>query len=120
GDRVAGCSEGATELRLRCVIVLEGLGQAPRALELLDPVVDEAREADRLDLTCEALITLGLIDQRQGRPQEAQKRMEEALKLAVQAGQRRLQIKAGSALASVKGDIGEAEEAVQDLRAAAS
>ena len=119
-DIVEEGSEAAIELRLRRAIVLQVLGQAPRALELLDPVVDEVRAADRLDLTCEALITLGLIDQRQGRPQEAQKRMEEALQLAVRAGQRRLQIKAGSALASVKGDIGEAEEAVQDLRAAIS
>src|SRR6059058_4709089 len=119
-DIVEEGSEAAIELRLRRAIVLQVLGQAPRALELLDPVVDEARAADRLDLTCEALITLGLIDQRQGRPQEAQKRMEEALKLAVQAGHRRLQIKAGSALASVKGDLGRVDEALEDLSHAIS
>jgi tetratricopeptide (TPR) repeat protein len=46
--------------------------------------------------------------------------MEEALQLAVQAGHRKLQIKAGSALASIKGDIGLLDEALEDLGRAIS
>jgi class 3 adenylate cyclase/tetratricopeptide (TPR) repeat protein len=119
-DIVADGSEAALELRLRRAVVLQILGQAQKALELLESIADEARATGRLDLTCEALMTLALIDHRQGRPAEAQSRMEEALKLAVQAGHRRLQIKAGSALASVKGDIGRVDEALEDLSRAIS
>jgi predicted ATPase/class 3 adenylate cyclase len=119
-DIVVEGTEAAIEMRLRRAVVLQVLGQAQKALELLEPVAEEARAAGRLDLTCEALITLGLLDQRQGRPHEAQARMQEAQGVAVQAGHRRLQVKAGSALASVKGDVGEAEEAVEELSAAIS
>jgi predicted ATPase/class 3 adenylate cyclase len=108
-------SEAAIELRLRRATVLIVLGKAKEALELLEPIADEAQAAGRMDLSCEALLTLALVDHRQGRPKEAQERMEEALKLAVQAGHRRLQIKAASALASVKGDIGAVDEALEDL-----
>ena len=92
-DIVDGASERAIELRLRRAVVLQVLGQAQSALELLEPVAADARAAGRLDLTCEALITLGLIDQRQGRPQEARERMEEALALAIQARNRKLQVR---------------------------
>src|SRR5205085_2819752 len=50
-------SEAAIELRLRRAVVLQLLGQAQKALELLEPVVEEARGAGRLALTCEALIS---------------------------------------------------------------
>jgi predicted ATPase len=114
-DIVDEGSEAAIELRLRRAVVLQVLGQAEKALELLEPVAADARDAGRLDLTCEALVTLGLIDQRQGRPKEARGRMEEALALAIQAANRRLQVRSAFSLASIKGDLGEADEAVSDL-----
>ena len=114
-DLVDAASEAALELRLRRAVVLQILGQAQKALELLETTADEARAAGRLDLTCEALMTLGLIDHRQGRPARALERMEEALQLAVEARQPKLQIRAGSALASVKGDLGRVAEALEDL-----
>jgi class 3 adenylate cyclase/tetratricopeptide (TPR) repeat protein len=113
-------SEAAIELRLRRAVVLQVQGQAQKALELLEPVATDARAAGRLDLTCEALMTLALIGHRQGMYGAAQARMEEALQLAVQVGNRKLQIKAGSALASVKGDLGHVDEALDDLRRAIS
>jgi tetratricopeptide (TPR) repeat protein len=119
-DIVDEASAAAIELRLRRAVVLQVVGQAQKALELLEPIPDDARAAGRLDLTCEALMTLALIDHRQGRAHEAQSRMEEALNLAIQAGQRRLQIKAGSALASIKGDLGRVAEALEDLAHAIS
>jgi tetratricopeptide (TPR) repeat protein len=114
-DIVQEGSEAEIELRLRRAVVLQVLGQAQKALELLEPLVDEARAAGRLDLTCEALITLGIIDQRQGHPQQAQQHIEEALQLAFRAGERNLQVRAGYVLASVKGDIGRVDEALEDL-----
>jgi class 3 adenylate cyclase/tetratricopeptide (TPR) repeat protein len=114
-DLVDGESEAALELRLRRAVVLQVLGQAQKALELLETTAGEARTAGRLDLTCEALMTLGLIDHRQGRPVQALERMQEALQLAVEARQPKLQIRAGSALASVKGDLGRVAEALEDL-----
>jgi class 3 adenylate cyclase/tetratricopeptide (TPR) repeat protein len=119
-DIVQPGSEAELELRLRRAVVLQIMGQTQKALELLEPIADEAQAASRLDLSCEALVTLGLVDHRQGRPAEAQKRMEEALRLAAQVGNRELQIRAASSLASVKGDIGAATEAMADLRQAIS
>ncbi|MFY9580111.1 MAG: AAA family ATPase, partial [Gaiellaceae bacterium] len=119
-DIVVEGSEAALELRLRRAVALQILGQAQKALELLEPIADDARAAGRLDVTCEALITLGLIDQRQGRPQQAQARMEEAMRLAVQAGHRKLQVRAAFSLASVKGDLGAPHEALEDIGRAIS
>jgi tetratricopeptide (TPR) repeat protein len=95
--------------------VLQILGQAQKALELLEPIPDEARAAGRHDVTSEALATLAQIDLRQGRPQQAQDRMQEALRLARQVGHRPLEIRTAYSLASMKGDLGGADEAVQDL-----
>jgi tetratricopeptide (TPR) repeat protein len=119
-DLVGEEAISAIDLRLRRAVVLQVLGQAQKALELLQPIAADARAAGRLDLACEALLSLALVDHRQGRPKEAQEGMEEALKLATQVGHRRLQIKAGSALASVKGDVGAVEEALEDLGRAIS
>ena len=113
-------SEAALELRLRRATVLIVLGKAQDALELLEPIADQAQAAGRLDLRCEALLTLALVDHRQGRATEAQKRLDEAHKLAVQVGDRRRQIRAAFSLASVKGDTGGADEALEELGRAVS
>jgi tetratricopeptide (TPR) repeat protein len=119
-DVVEEGTAAAIELRVRHAMVLQVLGQTQKALELLEPISEEARGAGRLDLTCEVLITLALIDHRQGRFSEARERMEEALRLAVETGDRTREIRAISALASVKGAIGAADEALEDLAKAIS
>ena len=50
----------------------------------------------------------------------ALQRFDEALKLAIQVGNRRLQVRAAYALASAKGDHGAADEALEELRRAIS
>jgi tetratricopeptide (TPR) repeat protein len=119
-DLVGEEAEEAIELRLRRANTLIVLGQAAKALEVLVPIADEARAAGRLDLTCEALLYLATIDDRQGRIGDAVERLDEALQLAVRAGDRRLQIRAAFALASAKDYLGAAEEALEELGRAIS
>lgn len=119
-DLVDEHSQAATELRLRRANVMLVLGQAQNALELLGSIVEEARAANRLDLAGEAIGFLANIDHRQGRGALAMERFEESLKLAVQVGNRKLQVRAAYALASAKGDVGAADEALDDLRSAIS
>jgi tetratricopeptide (TPR) repeat protein len=110
----------AIALRLRRANTLIVLGQAQKGLDLLRPIVEEARSAGRLDLTCEALMYLAQVDHRQGRVTEAVERLDEALKLAIQVADRRLQIRSAFALASARGDIGEVDLALEELRGAIS
>lgn len=119
-ELVSEQSEAGLGLRLRLAAIRNVLWNAQEALELLELIADEARAAGRLDLTCDALIVRALIDHRQGRATAARDGMEEALKLAVECGDRRLQVKASSALASVKGDMGQVDEALEDLAHAIS
>jgi predicted ATPase/class 3 adenylate cyclase len=119
-DLVGDKAEKAIELRLRRANTLIVLGQAQKALDALAPIADEARAAGRLDLTCEALLYLATIDDRQGRIGNAVERLEDALQLAVQAGDRRLQIRAAFALASAKDYAGAADEAIEELGRAIS
>jgi len=107
--------EAAIELRVRRARLLHALGKVQAALELLGPLVDEARAMDRLDLACEALGYRGVVEHRQGRLADAVARLDEALSLAGHARNRRLQIRAMFARASVKGDIGTTVEALADL-----
>src|SRR5262249_5360 len=97
-DVVDEGSEAAIELRLRRAVVLQILGGTQDALEPLEPIVEQACVVGRLDVTSEALITLGLVDHRQGRPQKARERMEEALRHAMQDGHRKLQVRAAFSL----------------------
>jgi class 3 adenylate cyclase/tetratricopeptide (TPR) repeat protein len=113
-------AEQAIVLRLRRANTLIVLGQAQKGLDLLRPIVEQARAAGRLDLTCEALMYLAQIDHRQGRGTEAVERLDEALRLAIQAADRRLQIRSAFALASARGDVGELDLALEELRGAIS
>jgi tetratricopeptide (TPR) repeat protein len=119
-DLVDEQSGAAAELRLRRANVMLVLGQPQNALDLLGSIVEQARAENRLDLACEAIGFLAAIDHRQGRGALAMERFEESLKLAVQVGNRKLQVRAAYALASAKGDHGAADEALEDLRSAIS
>jgi predicted ATPase len=107
--------EDAVDLGVRRAGVLIGLGRVREGLELLKPIEVEARAVGRLDLACHALGELGQIDYRQGRLGDAVDRFNEALSLAIQTGDRRLQIRAAFSLASAKGDIGASHEALEEL-----
>jgi tetratricopeptide (TPR) repeat protein len=107
--------EATFELRVRQAKTLQVLGRVQEALELLLPLAEEPGLADRPELRCEVLLTLGLVDQRQGRASEAAERMAEASALAEQQPDRALQIRAAFVLASLQGDIGAADEAIEGL-----
>ena len=87
-------AQPALELHLRRGTTLYHLGKVREAQELLVPLADHARIAGRLDLRCAALGHLAQIDHRQGRVEVALERLDEALRLAVQAGDRQLQVRA--------------------------
>ena len=116
-----GFRERSLELRLARARTRTYLGELQQASKELAELADEALSLDRPDLRCTALLTLGNIDHRQSRPSEARRRLTEAQALAVQSGDRSLQVQATFGLAAVRADHeGEAEEAVEDLRRAVS
>ena len=108
-------AQPALELHLRRGTTLYHLGKVREAQELLVPLADHARIAGRLDLRCAALGHLAQIDHRQGRVEVALERLDEALRLAVQAGDRQLQVRVAFSLASVKGDTGAIARALEEL-----
>jgi class 3 adenylate cyclase/tetratricopeptide (TPR) repeat protein len=109
----------AVELKLRRAIVTAQMGDLRDAVEELESVVGEAEANGRLDVHCEALVTLANIDQQQGRPSDARQRLAAANLLSQQLGDRRLQVRTGFSRASLAGDFdGEFEHAVGELREA--
>jgi class 3 adenylate cyclase/tetratricopeptide (TPR) repeat protein len=111
--------ERALELRLARARAYAGLGELRQAFEDLAGVAEQALTLDRPDLRCSALVTLGNIDHRQGRPSDARRRLAEAQTLARESGDPSLQIRAAFGLAAVQGDYeAESREAVDGLRRA--
>jgi class 3 adenylate cyclase/tetratricopeptide (TPR) repeat protein len=109
--------ERALELRLLHARTSAGLGEVKQAWDELLAVAELALALDRRDLRGSALITLGNIDHRQGRPSDARLRLAEAHTFADESGDASLQIRAAFGLAAVQGDYqGEFEEAVEGLR----
>ncbi len=108
--------ELALELKLRRARMLIQRGKVEQAVELLGPIAEQAREAGRDELRCEALIALAHVDHRQGRTRQAQRRLTEAQELAAKVADRCLQIRAAYHLAGVKGDVpGAFEDAMDEL-----
>ena len=113
--------ETALELRYARARTRAGLGALSQAWEELGDVAENATSLARSDVRCIALVTMGNIDHRQGRPTDARRRLTEATELAAQVGDRSLQIRAALGLAAVKADYeSECEEAADDLRHAIS
>jgi class 3 adenylate cyclase/tetratricopeptide (TPR) repeat protein len=111
--------ERALELRLALARAQAALGNVRESFEELAAVAAES--AARPDLRCSALITLGNIDHRQGRPADGRERLVEAESLAETAGDPALRVRAAFGLAAVEGDYeAEADEAVARLRHAVS
>jgi class 3 adenylate cyclase/tetratricopeptide (TPR) repeat protein len=111
--------EQSLELRLSLARARAGLGEVREVSQELMDVAEEALSLDRPDLRCLALLTLGNIDHMQSRASDARRRLTEAQALALQSGDRSLQVKAAFSLAAVRADFdGDTEEAADDLRAA--
>jgi class 3 adenylate cyclase/tetratricopeptide (TPR) repeat protein len=109
--------ERRLELRLRRGAITMLLGQLKEACEELLEVAGLAHEQGSAAVECEALILLADIDQRQGRPSEARRRLDAARVLAAKVGDSSLQIKVAFISATVTFDFeGEFESAIGALR----
>jgi class 3 adenylate cyclase/tetratricopeptide (TPR) repeat protein len=95
------------------------LGKLQEAIDELRDVAEDAAHLRRADVESEALLLLGDIDQRQGRPKEAHKRLLQAEAVAAHADDRRLEARVEFVLNTFVGDyLGEFDEVVENLRAA--
>jgi class 3 adenylate cyclase/tetratricopeptide (TPR) repeat protein len=111
--------EVQVELRLRRADIGMMLGRLKEASEELLEVGAAAPGLERRDVECEALLLLGDIDQRQGRPTDAHHRLAEAQKLASSIENPYLRIKVAFVLGTFMGDYeGQHEHAVDSLRTA--
>jgi class 3 adenylate cyclase/tetratricopeptide (TPR) repeat protein len=112
-------AELGAKLRLRRADMAMMLGEIKEASDELLEVAQDAGALGRVDFEAEALLLLGDIDQRQGRPTEAQERLTEAERLAGSTDDARLQARAAFVLATFIGDNeGEPEQCVEDLHSA--
>jgi tetratricopeptide (TPR) repeat protein len=107
------------ELRVRRADMAMMLGELKEATDELLEVAENAAELSRHDVESEALLLLGDIDQRQGRPTDARSRLLEAERLAGLTHDARLQIRVAFVLATYRGDFeGQHEQAIEALRSA--
>jgi class 3 adenylate cyclase/tetratricopeptide (TPR) repeat protein len=107
------------ELRLRRADMAMMLGELTEATEELLELAADATDLGRTDVECEALLLLGDIDQRQGRPTEAHRRLTEAQRLVSLAGDPRLRVRVAFVLNTFVADhSGEFEQVIENLRSA--
>ncbi len=108
--------EEVTELRLRRSRTLIALGQSKEATEILRRVADEAIVLGRLDLRGQAMVGLANVAQKLGAASEARDHLTEAGTIALEAGDRRLQIRTAYESAEIRADFeGRVDGAVDDL-----
>ena len=107
------------ELRLRRADMAMMLGLVTEATDELLEVADDASKLDRVDVECEAMLLLGDIDQRQGRPTEAHDRLTEAERLASVADDPYLRVRVAFVLNTFVADhSGHLEQVIENLRSA--
>ncbi len=107
------------QLRLHRADMAMMLGQLQEATDELLEVAETAAELSRADVESEALLLLGDIDQRQGRPNDAHRRLLEAERFATATDDSRLQARVQFVLNTFVGDyLGELDQVVENLRAA--
>jgi tetratricopeptide (TPR) repeat protein len=95
------------------------LGLLQEATDELLEVAESAAELGRADVESEALLLLGDIDQRQGRPNEAHTRLLEAERLAEVADDPRLKARVEFVLNTFVADyLRDVDQAIENLRAA--
>jgi class 3 adenylate cyclase/tetratricopeptide (TPR) repeat protein len=113
--------ERALELRLPLARTRAALGELRQGSDELVEVAEEALALGRPDMRSMALLTLGNIDHRQSRASEARSRLTEAQALALESGDRSLQVRAAYSLATIRADFeGDAAAAAADLQSAVS
>jgi class 3 adenylate cyclase/predicted ATPase len=108
--------EAVTELRLRRSRPLIALGRSSEATQLLRRVAEEAVSLGRLDLRGQALVRLANVTQKVGRAKEARGHLTEAGAIALEVGDRQLQVRTAYESAEIRADFeGEVDAAVDDL-----
>src|SRR5437879_807117 len=106
-------------LRVQRADMAMQLGDLKAATDELLEVAEQAAELGRTEVEAEALLLLGDIDQRQGRPTDARSRLHEAERLAGLTHDARLQVRVAFVLATFQGDFeGQHEQALEALRSA--
>jgi class 3 adenylate cyclase/tetratricopeptide (TPR) repeat protein/CheY-like chemotaxis protein len=106
-------------VRLRRADMAMQLGDLKGATDELLEVAEQAAELGRTEVEAEALLLVGDIDQRQGRPSEAHKRLLEAEELAASTDDARLRTRVAFVMNTFVVDyLGELEQPIGKLRAA--
>jgi len=106
-------------LRVRRSDMAMMLGLLQEATNELLEVAEQAAELGRAEIESEALLLLGDIDQRQGRPNDAHRRLLEAERLAGSTDDARLQARVQFVLNTFLLDyLGDLQQAIENLRAA--
>jgi class 3 adenylate cyclase/tetratricopeptide (TPR) repeat protein len=112
-------AEDTIELRLRRAGTRLALGELRQAREQLLDIAEQALAAGRRDTRCEALVALADVDQNLGRAAESNSCLKEAEEIALEIGDRRLQVQVGYKLAHQHEWFdGEYDASVDDLRRA--
>jgi class 3 adenylate cyclase/tetratricopeptide (TPR) repeat protein len=107
------------EVRLRRADMAMMLGELKDACDELIDVEEKAARLGRVDVRSEALLLLGDIDQRQGRPTDAHRRLLEAERFASLTDDARLRARVQFVLNTFVGDyLGEIEQPIEKLRSA--
>jgi predicted ATPase/class 3 adenylate cyclase len=107
-------------LRVQRADMAMQLGELKEATDELLEVAEQAAELGRTEVEAEALLLLGDIDQRQGRPTDAHRRLLRAEELAGSTGDARLRTRAAFVMNTfVVDDLGEElDQPIENLRAA--
>jgi tetratricopeptide (TPR) repeat protein len=106
-------------LRVKRADMAMQLGDLKEATDALLEVAEQAAELGRTEAEAEALLLLGDIDQRQGRPTDAHRRLLKAEELAGSTDDARLRIRVAFVKNTFVGDyLGELDQPIENLRAA--
>jgi class 3 adenylate cyclase/tetratricopeptide (TPR) repeat protein len=106
-------------LRVQRADMAMQLGELKDATDELLEVAEQASELGRAEAEAEALLLLGDIDQRQGRPTDAHRRLLRAEELAGSTDDARLRTRAAFVMNSFVVDyLGELDQPIENLRAA--
>ena len=104
------------EIRLGYGRMLTALGDLRGARAELTRVTDRAGE-ERPRLRCETLVALANLEQKRGLAADARRQLKEAEELAVQIGDRRLEVRAAYEAATLRADFdGAHEAAIEQVR----
>ena len=112
GDRLP---ETASELRMRRSRTITALGDWKAGFDQLSEVADAASRLGRKDLVGKSLLGLATIEMIQGRMTEAQTRLEEAGRLALETGDESVAVRTTYELARLSLMSGSSTNAIEDI-----